>query len=368
MNRLLTIICLLLSTSAFATDADTTSVRRSLVSKMMDGVSRLFDVDTTYVEPNHYKFQVYLTNNYSYEVYRLTDNNGNTIQFEPKPTMKIGPYICWNIAVLGWTIDVLHLNDRSKRKEFDLSFSTQPLAIDLFYRMSGDEYTIKDININGIDTRKMENAPFHGLESSVVGLNMYYIFNNNKFSHPSAFNMSTRQKRSAGSPLAGIGFTRHSLNIDWNDLDRIAQDRIGQTVMDKMHHSLQFEKVTYTDLSISGGYGYNWVFARNLLVAASLSVALSHKRSISESTHGFDALGESIDFTDFKFSDLTLDGTGRLGFVWNNDRWFAGANVIMHTYNYSRQNFYTNNIFGSVNIYAGLNFGVFKKFRKHKRK
>jgi hypothetical protein len=132
--------------------------------------------------------------------------------------------------------------------------------------------------------------------------------------------------------------------------------------------SIKEENITYTDFSLSGGYGYNWVFARNWLFASSLSLALSYKRTISNSIQGLDAIGESVNSRNFKLSDLTVDGVGRFGVVWNNSRWFAGASAIVHSYNYSKQEFMTNNIFGMVNIYGGFNFLVKKKYRKSTRR
>ena len=44
--------------------------------------------------------------------------------------------------------------------------------------------------------------------------------------------------------------------------------------------------------------------------------------------------------------------------------WYAGASSIFHTYNYRKTRFQTNNTFGSVNVYVGVNFGMKKKYRK----
>jgi hypothetical protein len=66
----------------------------------------------------------------------------------------------------------------------------------------------------------------------------------------------------------------------------------------------------------------------------------------------------------FSFSNLNIDGIGRFGLVYNNMRWYAGTSMIIHTYNFRRSHFYTNNTFGSLNIYVGCNFGLKKKYRK----
>ena len=46
----------------------------------------------------------------------------------------------------------------------------------------------------------------------------------------------------------------------------------------------------------------------------------------------------------------------RLGLVWNNAKWFAGASAIYHTYHYHQDKLRADNIFGQLNIYVGYNF------------
>ena len=113
-----------------------------------------------------------------------------------------------------------------------------------------------------------------------------------------------------------------------------------------------FNKVRYTSYSISGGYAYNWVFARNWLFAASLSVALAYKRSTGDLHYK-----SEFSLRDFKFGDVNIDGVGRFGIVWNNTKFYAGASTILHSYNYRKSQFSTNNVFGSLNFYFGINIG-----------
>ena len=114
---------------------------------------------------------------------------------------------------------------------------------------------------------------------------------------------------------------------------------------------LELDKV----LNLSVGYGYNWVFARNWLLGASLSLALAYKWSSGDTNQPSD---------DFSFKNINLDGVGRLGVVWNNTKWYFGSNVIVHSYNYRKSRFATNNFFGSLNIYCGFNFSLRKSYRK----
>ncbi len=317
------------------------------------------EVDTNYIEPQGYKFQAMVQNISTYELYRITTPKGNDFTFSPQPSIKIGPYVGWSWIFLGYTFDLKHISNGDKKKELDLSIYSLQIGIDLFYRKTGTDYKISRMYLDPertVNTQQMRGTAYDGIDVSIKGANLYYIFNHKKFSYPAAFNQSSIQRRSCGSALCGIGYTHHSLSIDWEKLHTIVTNKLGSDVANKyMDKNLKMKKIKYTDVSLSGGYAYNWVFARGWLAAASLSMALGYKRSYSDTNH------ETFTFKDFSFHNFNLDGVGRFGIVWNNMRWFAGASTIIHTYNYNKPNFSTNNIFGSLNIYAGFNFGRIKK-------
>lgn len=321
------------------------------------------DIDEEYIEPQKYNFTVMLQNVSTYEVYRLNTKEGNSYTFAPEANVKIGPYVGWRWVFLGYTIDVSHAdisNGNKTRKEYDLSLYSSMLGLDLYYRKTGDNYKLRSADIGeDIDTGTLEGAPFGGLTSSIKGFNLYYIMNHRRFSYPAAFSQSTVQRKSAGSVLLGLGYTHHKLSLDWEALNKLVGERLGKDVADKaVDSSLRFGTVKYTDVSLSGGYAYNWVFARNWLLAGSLSVALAYKRTVGDTDKDY------LSFRDFSFRNFNVDGIGRFGLVWNNTKWYAGASCIVHSYNYHKSRFSTNNMFGSLNVYIGYNFGKKSQYRK----
>ncbi len=326
-------------------------------------------IDTNYVEPQHYNFKVALKNITTYEVYTLSTDDGKNISFSPKPHMKTGPYIGWRLFSLGYTIDFSHINlmnkDRS-RMEYDLSVYSSMLALDLYYRKTGNDYKIRGVDLgDDYDGSKLKGKPFGGVSSSVKGFNLHYIFNHKKFSYPAAFSQSTVQRRSAGSPLVGIGYTKHKMSVDWEALDALSEEVVGEKVPEAVVDSaMRFSTVEYSDISVSGGWAYNWAFARNWLFAVSVTGALGYQYSKSNNESEVQKPKQNQSFaeslSDFSNTNLTIDGVLRLGLVWNNTRWYAGANSVMHSYNYHRSNFYINNTFGSVTVYVGYNFGLKK--------
>lgn len=313
-------------------------------------------IDTSYIEPQAYNYTLMLQNTNSYEVYRISSKKGHSITFAPQMSYKLGPYFGWRWMFLGYTIDLKHINGSDKnrnKKELDISLYSSMLGLDFFWRKTGNNYKIRNMNLGShIRTDAMRNIDFGGFNASIRGINVYYIFNHKKFSYPAAYSQSTIQKRSAGSAMLGIGYTKHTLNVNWQELDRLVQERLHTSTTDMgLDSNLLFGQVEYTDMAVSGGYAYNWVFAKKWLFDASLMLSLSYKQSKADMSSSTSVL------KDFNIRNFNLDGVGRFGLVYNNMKWYAGASAILHAYNYNKRQFSTNNFFGTLNFYLGVNFG-----------
>ena len=161
---------------------------KRLGHRLYEFVKDFSRVDTNYVEPQHYNYTVMLQNTNTYEMYRLTTDNGNSFTFSPKPSIKLGPYVGWRWIFLGYTIDLNHLSSDNKKKEFDLSLYSSQIGVDLFYRHTGDDFRIRKAYLGeNVDTKALKNVSYDGVSASIVGFNLYYIFNHKKFSYPAAF-------------------------------------------------------------------------------------------------------------------------------------------------------------------------------------
>lgn len=315
-------------------------------------VKTFSDVDTNYVEPQRYNFTFMIQNTNTYELYTLKNKEGASVYFAPKPSLKIGPYFGWRFIFLGYTFDIKHVSIKSKQ-ELDFSLYSSQVGIDVYYRTISNDYSVQKIYTNrNEELKEMRDVPFDGIKGSIKGLNLYYILNHKKFSYPAAFSQSTIQRRSAGSPIVGIGLAKQSLKIDWDKLRTLVDERCGDDAFAKIDSSLFTGRVDYLDASVSGGYGYNWVFAHNWLFDASVSFGLSYKRTTG------DMQNDKFTLRNFSFKNINVDGIGRFGIVWNNMRWYIGSSAIVHSYYYKKGQFSTNTMFGSVNFYVGYNFGL----------
>ena len=324
-------------------------VRERGIKKFLSSFTR---IDSSYIEPLQFNFAFMLQNTNTYELYRLKSEKNQSVTLAPNPSVKVGPFFGWRWIFLGYTFDISHLNDNSGKQEFNLSLYSAQIGIDLFYKKTGNDYKIKNIDLgNKISSKNINNLEFNVFEASIKGFNLYYIFNHHKFSYPAAFSQSTIQRKSAGSMLIGIGVTNHSIGVDWDNMENLLKEKLNITNQAVLDSSIRFERIKYTDISLSCGYAYNWAFAHNWLLAGSLSLAIGYKHSKGNTNN------TSGTNTSFSLQNFNLDGIGRFGLVWNNKRWYAGSSAILHGYNYHKKQFSTNNIFGTLNIYAGVNFG-----------
>ena len=295
-------------------------------SWLKHNIRKLNKVDTTYIEPQRYNYAFMIQNTNTYELYRIQSNLGYSVTFAPNMSLRVGPYFGYRWIFIGYTIDVTHLYDEvNDRTDFNLSLYSNKIGLDLYYRKTGDGYYIRSSYFgDDFNTEPLRDVKFGGVTTSNKGFNAYYIFNHRKFSYPAA----SRTGR------------------------RIIAEEYDSTRESSTFH--------YDDINISGGYAYNWVFARNWLLDASLCIGLSYKKTRS------DVQGKWLSFRDFTAKNLNLDGTFRFAVVYNNMRWYSGMSIVTHAFKYRCENFETENLFGTLNVYVGFNFG--HKYKKKNRK
>lgn len=357
------LFCLLTFLPFPALAADSLNVEQAKREGWLSRLVRSFsDQDTGYVEPQHYNWSLMLQGTYNYDYYRLrTAEGGQSVALAPAPTIKVGPYFGWRWIFLGYTFDLknLQFGGSSQKQEFDLSVYSARFGFDVFSRRTGSDYKIRQLMLDeDTEARLLAGSDFDGVKVSSSGGNLYYIFNYRHFSYPAAFAQSTCQKISCGSWMVGIGFTSNVLEFDHAKLEKLVKSRYPASVA-KLDSGLMFNRVKYSDINASVGYGYNWVFARHWLFSSSLSMAVAYKAARGETA--------DKDKQGFDFGNFNIDGIGRFGIIWNNVRWYAGANAIVRTNNYHTSRFTASNVFGYFNLYVGYNFGLRSQYKKQRQ-
>lgn len=337
--------------------------RKKLIRGYVGGqLEELNNIDTTYITPNLYNFAFMVQNTNTFESFTLRgeqDGQKQLLRFAPNPTLRLGGYFGWRWIFLGYTFDVGGLfggkKNKSKKTEFDLSLYSSKVGVDVFYRKTGNDFRIKEME--GILAPEEQNKyqideNFSGLDIYSKGVNVYYLFNHRHFSYPAAFSQSTVQRRSCGSFKLGFSYSYHRICFD--------HIQLPQPIQERMNDNMKFDRVEYSDYSINFGYAYNWVFRRNMLICISFSPAIAYTHSHLKQD------GESgVSLGDLKFKNINIDFIGRLGIVYNNTKYFAGLSVIAHSFDYKKERFSINNSFGSINFYVGFNFKRKKEYQAY---
>ncbi len=311
------------------------------------------DYDTTYIKPNYYNWTAMLQNTNFYQTYRMTGRSEageeQTLTMSPSSAFKVGPYFGWRWLFLGYTFDVGNPQKATRTTEFSLSLYSSMLGCDLVYVRNTGDFSLK--RASGFPTaveQAVRGREFSGMDSYTASANLYYVFNHRKFSYPAAYAQSTVQRRSAGSWLMGLSYSRQRINFDYRQLP-------GELVQTPILDELKIDKIDYRSFNVNAGYAYNWVFARNWLLSASLTPAVGIRW-----TEGERITGENIwdDVRHFNF-----DFVSRAGLVWNNSHYFAGASAVSHIFGYRKAGYTLNNSILYFNVYVGFMLGRKSQYR-----
>ncbi len=303
--------------------------------------------DTNYIEPNHYNFSLMMLNSNMYQTYVLgykgIDDKDYSIRVSPKPSLKVGPYFGWRWLFVGYTFDVSGKQNVTKTHEFSLSLYSSQVGLDFLYVNSKGDCTIK--SVSGFDdytSSVVTGQNFAGVSSYIFGLNLYYVFNHNHFSYPAAYSQSTVQRISCGSWMLGLRYDHQHTTFDYSQLPLELQPTIPTTIKSN------YSRVVYRNYSISFGYGYNWVFARNMLFNLSLMPSVGYKQREGAAFQRGTIIKDVRNFN--------IDLISRAAVVWNNTHWYCGLSYVGHLYNFREQKYSLINNVNYLYFYVGFNF------------
>lgn len=309
--------------------------------------------DTTYIEiQDFYNWcaEVQLTNRF--EMYEIDNGSDFFLRVAPKIRTRVGPFFGWRFAFFGYNIDIKSIFNHD---DIDLAGSiySSAFGLDLFYRRVGGNYNIKRLIMNDVNySADLHNLPFDGINVGMTRINFYYVTNYKKYSHQAAFSQTNRQLKSAGSLLLGAAYAHNRITVDWDRLTNIINTTHGT--------NLPTNAVTGTqkndEITLTAGYGYNWVFSRNWLAAGELTGgigALFHKAD-SQKPESSSDIFKSIN--NFANSYLAFNANARIAILWNNGPWFSGVQGVFFYYQSGNGKVVNRNILGTTYVFLGFNF------------
>jgi hypothetical protein len=170
------------------------------------------------------------------------------------------------------------------------------------------------------------------ISSSNIGISINYIFNNSHFSYRAAFNDTERQKKSAGSLIAGGSIISYRTVADSSIVPR----EIDANYFLK---SRDISKTGVLAFNANIGYAYSLVFLRNGIFTLSYILGTG----VQDYTFGREVDSE---INRWRFS---MNHSGRIGIGYRFNRYYLRIGIIRSTQ-------YTNLKYNDLGIGNGTNF------------
>lgn len=170
------------------------------------------------------------------------------------------------------------------------------------------------------------------ISSANVGVSINYIFNNSRFSYKAAFSDTERQKRNAGSLIAGGSIFSYQTRADSSIVPR-------EIDPDYFQKSRDLSKTGVLAFNANLGYAYSLIFLKNGIVTASYILG----SGVQENSFDREFSNE---INRWRFS---MNHTGRIGIGYRFDRYYVRVGIIRSTQ-------YTSLKYNDLSIGNGTNF------------
>ncbi len=275
---------------------------RAKVDSILSAKYNKVNYDTNYIGRPEGKLTLKLRTNISgsdYNVHRrISGAEGSSkLKTARMATLSIGA--SYKGISAGLSLNPASLSGRNKDYELNINAYGNRYGIDVIYQSS--RTLSGPVTFNGKEVQLERGMA----DMQILIIDAYYAFNGRRFSYPAAFTQSFVQKRSAGSWLVGLTYLGGRIKTTDEKPSEASDLRI------------------YTGhFAIGGGYGYNFVIGRHLLLHLSAlpTLVIANRNNIEEN-------GVRQDM-DTKFPDFIL--TERLSVVYHfNKKYFAGATFVM---------------------------------------
>ena len=194
--------------------------------------------DTAYVDPLLNSFTVRLYGNYKDVTLNLFNDNGNNTTLRASQFLRYGAGIGYRYVIINYAygIDPFRISSDGNMRHFNLQMNVfgRRFLYDLRYQF----FRGFQSNIGYLPDITVESA----------GGSLRYNFNHKKYSFKNTFDQTQWQKRSSGSPIAGIDFNYTKLSGD--------SSLHLATLNNDLHHF-------HENFNIRAGIGYSYTAVFN---------------------------------------------------------------------------------------------------------
>lgn len=255
------------------------------------------DIDSLYIRPfkQNFSLRTYFVQNYTSITQDFNIDQYKDFDYRTNRPLSIGLGVSWNNSSISGSYGFPFLRDRQRGKTRTLAFQYhyygRKIVLDFVLQRHKGMYKQHDD----------EDTPFEICPDAKVtqyGVSGFYVFNGNRFSYKSAFDLSELQLRSTGSFILGGGVYKNKIEAE---SPVVITDKRGRTdSIGNIQKNIQ--------IGVNLGYAYTWIIKRKYFIALSMTVGAN--------------LGtESINEVGKRKPDLYTSFNPRLAIGYHGDEW-----------------------------------------------
>jgi hypothetical protein len=295
-------------------------------AQIFDDASGIFDessrikYDTNYIEV----YRDELTT----RAYILRKQNGYTlsdrllspgIKYRTNDNVRLGLGFTYSFLTLNLALKIPFINQDNelygKTKYLDLR--TQGMfrsyMVDLYLQWNKGYYMANPDQLYN-SWQSGQSLPIRGdLRTSIVGLNVQYLFNSHRYSYKASFLQNEFQRRSAGSPIIGI-------EAYW--MLAMADSLIIPEQVPELAYldTEAFNQMDMANVGLNGGYAYTFVWEEKLYL--SLSTTLGISAAYNQLYHTTSSTSPDAGIS------VGINNLNRISLGFNSPKYYVGLSYV----------------------------------------
>jgi hypothetical protein len=283
--------------------------------------------------------------------YSLTENILNPgLKYKTNDNVLFGLGYTYSFLTLNFAVKLPLINRDEdlygKSTYIDLSSHTifRSYIIDLYLQWNKGYYVSNPEEIvHHWDSQ--QSIPIRGdLRTSIVGLNVQYLFNSERYSYKASFLQNEFQRKSAGSPMLGIeGYWMLGMG------DSLV---VSPTFFNtRFLRGESFNQVDIANVGVNGGYAYTFVWDEKLYLSVATLVGLSGGYNKVHHSNTSTTCCSGITFG--------ITNSSRISLGYNSQSYYVGLSFIR----FSMSNLVTESGDWITYSTGNIRFNIVKRFR-----
>lgn len=233
-------------------------------------------IDTNYLEDLSHNLTLRVYSSRKYSTYGIMDFNiEEKLQYNPNSRLILGLGFSYGILSINVGVNFPALNNKdteqlgnTRHLDLQTHIYSRKFVIDLYF-MKYEGFYLQNSHDMITDWPSHDTHQLRGdMKLNGYGANVQYIFNNRKFSYRAAYAQTDRQKKSAGSFLAGIDCY---YTVGQGDSSLIPTN----IKYPYFWLGMRYDKSTNFSFGLNGGYAHTFVIKEKWFLSLSAVPGLS---------------------------------------------------------------------------------------------